>query len=441
MLQDGYVVVAGVSGGADSVCLLFLLCELASKGKIALEVVHVNHMIREEASDDCEFVRNLCRQFEERFGIEIRFHEAKADVRKLADENGISTEEAGRLVRYDAFRKVLAQRRGVIAVAHNANDRAETMLFNLFRGTGLRGIVGILPVNGDIIRPLLCVNRESIERFLNEEGISYVIDKTNLEDDYTRNKIRHNILNYATENISGKAVENMTNAANQVLSAEEYIDECAVKAAIRCTLEKEIGKIVINIEELKKEHPYIQSRVVYDAVSYVAGKRKDISGEHIRSVLNLLGGEGTKWINLIYGIKARKEYSRLIILKENSYVKSFNPEDEKSKVTMEVLTAFSPDDIPKENYTKWFDYDKISSVATVRNRKEGDYLVINKDMQTKSLQDYMVNEKIPKDKRDETLLLADGNHVMWVIGGRISEYYKVSEKTERVLEVKYEGEN
>lgn len=439
MVSPGDTIVVGVSGGADSVCLLFLLCEKVScsKNSFNIEVVHVNHMLRDTAKRDEDFVKSLCENLAKRFGINIPFHIANANVSEMAEKMGISTEEAGRMIRYDAMRKVLGDRQGKIAVAHHANDQAETMLFNLFRGSGIKGISGISEVNGNIIRPLLNVTREEIEEFLKEENLEYVVDETNLTDEYTRNKIRHHIIEYAEENIVNGAVMNMAKAAAQLRSADSFITECTLKAALRCTLLKEEGRIEINTSLLLKEHEYIVNHVLYDAISYVAGKKKDITSTHVSSVRNLLDTTGSKEVHLPYHVVAKKEYEKLCI----SLSEAAQIEEEEFSFDMRVLEKFRLEDIPKDIYTKWFDYDKISSVATVRTRKEGDYLMVNSDMNKKSLKSYFINEKVPKEKRDSIKLLADGSHIMWVIGMRISEYYKVDENTTRVLEVKYGRED
>jgi len=436
MLHEGDTIVVGVSGGADSVCLLFLLCEIAVEKKnfINIEVVHVNHMIRSTAERDALFVENLCREFSEKFGINIPCRIIKEDVIALSKDRHISVEEAGRLVRYEAMKAVLKNKQGRIAVAHHANDRAETMLFNLFRGTGLRGASGIQPVNDQIIRPLLILSRADIENFLNQNNLKYVTDETNLTDEYTRNKIRHNIIEYAQREICEGAVSNMNNAAEQFQLAEDFIKEYTLKVSLRSIYIKEEGRIVIDINELKKEHDYIIDRVLYEALVYVSEHRKDITHEHIRRMKLILESSGTKEISLPYEVYAKKEYDSLFIINRKYEAKD---NTEKYQIDMNVLTSFDRAMIPKDIYTKWFDYDKISSVATVRNRREGDYLVINSSMQTKSLKEYLINEKVPKDERDKFLLLADKDHIMWIIGMRISEYYKVTEDTKRVLEVRY----
>lgn len=438
MIHDGDTVVVGVSGGADSVCLLFLLCQFKAEGiyDIDIEVVHINHLIRPEAGEDARFVKNLCDDLGKRFGISLSYHLFEMDIHRMAKERGLSVEEAGRIFRYEKFREVLGNKKGSIAVAHHANDRAETMLFNLFRGSSLNGLSGIRAVNDDIIRPLISTEKSLIENFLKEEKLSYVTDATNLTDDYTRNKIRHNIIEYAQDNIIGSVVSNMNNAADQLSRAEDFILECVKKASLNCILEKEDGKIIINTIKLGNEHEYIIDRIIYDTITYVAKHKKDITSEHVKRVRLLLDTNGSKEVHLPYEVLALKEYDKLSIIKTNN-IDTLETNYDIDAVKMNVLTDFDINNIPNGLYTKWFDYDKITSVARVRTRKEGDYLVINSSLQKKLLKDYMINEKIPAKDRDNLLLLADGNHIMWIIGKRISEYYKVTDNTKRVLEVSY----
>ena len=198
-----------LSGGADSVCLFLMLCELAEEIDFHLAVVHVNHKIRPEAAADAAYVEELCKSRNIPFILEEK------DVKEYAREKHLSEEEAGREVRYQAFEEALGkygscsgekEGQGRIAVAHNANDRAETMLFHLFRGTGLTGAGGIRAVRGHIVRPLLCLRREEIEEYLGKKGVFFCIDRTNLEDTYTRNRIRNHILPFAEKEICAGAI-------------------------------------------------------------------------------------------------------------------------------------------------------------------------------------------------------------------------------------------
>ena len=442
MLNSCEAIVVGVSGGADSVCLLFLLCEIITSNpkyrNISIEVVHVNHMIRDNADEDAAFVKSMCERLEQRFGNSIVYHLVKVDIPLMASTMKLSCEEAGRMARYDAFNKVAEGKNAVIAVAHNANDRAETMLFNMFRGSRLRGLRGIVPVSDNIIRPLLDCTREEIEKFAAEEGLEFVTDETNLTDDYSRNKIRHNILQYATQNINLSSVQNLCNTAKSIEKVQDFLD-CHTRIAVdNCVEEKEEKKVVINLDKLKGEHEYLTDAVLYEMFAYVAQRKKDISSVHIESIKKLINCEGSKTINLPYEVMVKKEYSRLYIY-QGGESDCFC--EKKGKFRTRILESFSMNDIPNDTYTKWFDYDKIATAVDARFRQEGDYLVINEEQNTKTLKEYMINEKIPKDQRDSIPILADGNHVMWVVGYRISEYYKVSENTGRVLEVNYVRED
>ena len=192
MINPGDTVIAGVSGGADSTCMLLSLLEYKKIVDFDLKVVHINHLIRKEAKEDADFVGKIC----EKEGISFTCFED--DVEKIAKELGMSVEEAGRKVRYEHFREI-AKDTGKIAVAHNKNDVAETVLFNIFRGTGLEGLSSLEPVNGQIIRPLLGVTRKEIEEYLKTLNQEFCTDCTNNENEYARNKIRNVILPFAED--------------------------------------------------------------------------------------------------------------------------------------------------------------------------------------------------------------------------------------------------
>ncbi|MDI3312535.1 MAG: tRNA lysidine(34) synthetase TilS, partial [Thermoanaerobacterium sp.] len=205
MIEKGDKIVIGVSGGPDSICLLNLLLEMKEKYELKLYVVHVNHMLRgADADSDALFVKNVCK------GINIPFFLFKEDVRKYAEEKGLSEEAAGREIRYNAFSEVLKKVGGdKIAIAHNKNDVAETILLNILRGAGTAGLVGIKPVNGYIIRPLIRTTRDEILDYLTSKDLGYVIDATNKEDVYRRNRIRLKLIPFIEENFDIDIVENL----------------------------------------------------------------------------------------------------------------------------------------------------------------------------------------------------------------------------------------
>ena len=448
MVEPGDVVITGVSGGADSVCLLLVLQKLAAELSISIEAVHINHGIRTEAARDAEFVRRLC---EDRG---IPFHLVCADVETQAKQEKMSTEEMGRKIRYEAFRQILGERKGRIAVAHNSNDRAETMLFHLFRGTGLAGVCGIRPVQGEIIRPLLFLERKEIEQWLQEQEISFCTDATNLGDDYTRNRIRHHILSYAEAEIVHGATANMNRAAKQLQEADEYVMRQTLAAVKRCCVFTEHPKAAsVKLSLLQKEDPFIQKRLLFYTVCEIAGRKKDITEAHIQSIYKLLQGTGSKECMLPYQVHVYKQYEWVKIEKSEaergiSQAKYMElpefPVDIPSvmdvpglgRVEFRTFPCEKSQIIPQKTYTKWFDYDKITKIMCLRPRQAGDYLTVNQQMGRKSLQDYFVDQKIPKENRNSLYVLAMDHHVVWVPGLRISEYFKITEQTEHVLQVK-----
>lgn len=520
MIVPGDTVIAGVSGGADSVCLFLMLAELMKEIEFKLVVVHVNHGIRAEAVQEAEFVRQLC---EDR---KIPFILVEENIKEYARTERISEEEAGRKVRYRAFEEAVKKyagnnlshgnnpsrgnrlSAGKIAVAHNANDRAETMLFHLFRGTGLAGAGGIRPVRDNIIRPILCLQRREIEEYLREKQMTFCIDRTNLEDTYTRNRIRNHILPYAEKEICQGAVGHMCETADILLETESYIAEQTEKAYANCILGENEDSLVLDVNRIKEETPFIRKQIILKALERLTQKRKDITSLHIKAILELFDKNGTKETMLPYGLTVRKEYNRLI-LQEKSMTEATvetvtetaaeatagmtagaiteTAADAATGITIEAdgkknVQIWVPDemeegrlyemmipglgiadialyskeasrdndvnpwnflekskDIPEKTCTKWFDYDRITKSLIFRTRETGDYLTINKNMSKKTLKDYMIGEKIPKYLRGSLYILTDGSHVLWVPGYRISEYYKITEDTKRILQVQLRG--
>ncbi len=474
MLKPGDRVVAGISGGADSVCLLFVLLEWSKRVPMQLAVVHVNHGIRKEASQDAAYVEGLCREYK------LPFYLVEENVRQKAIADKCSEEEMGRRVRYEAFARV-AQEFGAdkIAVAHNSNDRSETMLFHLFRGSGIKGLSSIQPLRENIIRPILCLERSEIESYLKKKGISYCEDATNQTDDYTRNRIRHHILPYVEKEIVQGCVRHMTQTAEMLSEAEDYLEQQTAAALEQC-VHKQEADCEVSVSVLLQLHPAIQKRVLHTLVKSISPEQKDISYVHIQDLLGLFTGEGNRQVSLPFGICGRREYDKVILYRKKSVKKNSEkshteesrtsmikesvlqqelrimlPEEDdfpdsgnwQTEVTLEdgrkiCFSMIKPTklfgEIPQNKYTKWFDYDKIERYVEIRYRQTGDYLTItdgNGNMLHKSLKDYMISQKIPRTQRDSIPLITEGKHVLWLPGYRISEFYKVSENTKRILQV------
>ncbi len=442
MLNDGDRIVVGVSGGADSVCLLKLLCEMKAYYNIELIAVHINHGIRgKEAERDKNFTIGIC----EEWGVECRVYDY--DIPKLASMRGTTEEETGRDVRYETFRSLLKEENyNKIAVAHNMGDNCETILFNLCRGSELKGLGGIEAVRNEIIRPLLNTSRDDIEAYLRENGIKYIVDSTNLSNDYGRNKMRNVIIPYLEENINSKAIEHIVDAGMSALEAYEYLEYQTDNAIKKYNVDEEYGLISAKIME---EPKLIVKRIIRRVLVCQAGRLKDITAVHIKSVMSLFDMEVSKSVNLPYNLKAVRTYEGVRISKNDKKIVSENidfiPEENVEygingkmnlKMTVySVKTGKKVNEIQEKMYTKCFDYDKIKDTLRIRNRLMGDYFIADKNGSRKKLKDYFINEKVPKEDRDEIVLVADGSHILWVIGYRISEYYKVTDATTRVLQI------
>jgi tRNA(Ile)-lysidine synthase len=458
MIEQGDRIVVGVSGGADSVCLLYALYKLFAESDIALTAVHVNHGLRgEEADRDEQFVRTLCQR------LGIPFLSFTCNIRELAIMEGLTEEEAGRNARYQTFLQVCEQQKcNKIAVAHNKNDSAETILFHLFRGTSIKGLTGIEPVRvihsgfGDItiIRPLLCVERKEIEAYLCKEAIPYQIDSTNLTEDYSRNKIRNRILNYATEEINSGAVGNINEAALKLREALDYIEH-NVNLRYHMLVRQEEKAFLITANELSKEAIVIQKGVIRKIMEELCGSLKDLEAKHIDAVLDLMNKQVGKYVNLPYGMIARRDYEEISFYLDTKEAPNcsvtmgikpmpvaipgtINLPQIRKRLETNIIRYEKNNTIPKSSCMKWFDYDKIENAVEIRTRREGDYIQINGKGGHKKLKDYFIDRKIPKDQRDSQILITDGNHIMWIpgTGDRISEKYKVDEKTTKVLLMK-----
>ena len=444
MLSEGAGVLVGLSGGADSVALLEVLWALREHWKIRIAAVHVHHGVRQEAWQDVELCKNLCAE------KEIAFYCEYADVPKLAREWGLSVEEAGRKVRYMLFEKYRQQLElDFIAVAHHQNDQAETMLFQLFRGSGLRGLSGIPVQRGCIIRPLAGVSRLEIEEYLESRQQDYVVDATNLTDVYTRNKIRQHILPLAEE-IAPGAIENMNRAGAQLREIQEFMQEQAESFLEKNSQREQNSEALhIQVAALKVVHPALQKAVIMTAIEQAFHSRRDITEKHVEAIRDLLNKGGEKVVNLPKAGVVIKTYERLTFLQKTATEECASLVFEQLEIRpnatyvlsdgrilkTELILENKMQNIPKSDCLKWFDYDKISGALALRNRTKGDFLTINEEGARKKLQDYLVNEKVPKNVRDELLVLADGQHIVWVPGMRISAYYKVTEQTQRILQV------
>lgn len=460
MLNEGDTLLAAVSGGADSMCMLDLLIRYCAEHDIRLGVVHVNHGFREEAQSEAEYVSGFCDARDIPFYL------------KAIEPGSISkTEEAARIRRYELISEVAADYGyEKVALAHNERDRAETMLFNMFRGTGISGLTGIRPVREMYIRPIMCLDRGDIEAHLQTEGIAYCTDRTNLEDDYARNRIRHHIIT-GSESINERSVHHMNELAEDIGDICDLIRDLASDACEQAVISTDDHReYSIRIEDYTKQRPVIRSELIRMIILDMTPHLKDITREHIRSIDELAYRETNGRVDLPYGIRAYREYDHIRIISDESK-DAEDPASSRGENTYREI-QISPDNLsaggepvivrtddgseirfsvsdaevtPKagelksaDKYTKRFDYDKIKGLMTLRYRGPGDQIVIDEAGHEKKLSRYMIESKIPERLRDSIPILAAGSDVIWIIGYRDSCAYRIDAGTQRILEVTVE---
>ncbi len=465
MINPGDRVLAAVSGGADSMCMLDVLLNLADTIGYEIGVVHVNHGFRPEAADEAEYVGQFC---EERG---IPFY-----LKEIIPGSCEPTEEAARIRRYELLLETArAEGYNRIALAHNAQDLAETVLFNMFRGTGITGLAGIRPVRDMYIRPVLCLTREEIEEHLDVKGIRYCTDSTNLTDDYSRNRIRHRILPEANE-INAAATAHIDALACDVAEVCDYIAGQTADAYGKVVLtgpetggadlpedmdpvnRVSEGVVTIDIAGFSILPGVIRTEVLRKAVSGMTPHLKDITREHLLSVDRLCSADTGAGVDLPYGIRAYREYGTLRIENGGRGVSDFSEEiDITSLRDDEPLTVALPGcgtlcfaligTVPghagemvrlANKYTKLFDYDKIGKSLTIRTRREHDSIIIDSAGHTKQISRLMIDNRIPGRIRDEMYLLADDSDIIWIIGDRDSYGYRIGPDTGSVLKITLE---
>ena len=287
LIENGDRLVLGVSGGPDSIAMLNILNDIRNDKKLHIEfdiiVAHVNHLIREEAKDDERFVKDFCKR------INVPFYSKSIDVQKVANNNKIGTEEAGRNARYDFFDEVLAKTNSnKIAIAHNKNDKVETMIMNILRGSGTTGLKGIEPIkNNKYIRPLIECERSEIEEYCAQNNIEPRIDRTNFENIYTRNKIRNVVIPYIKKEFNPNIIKTMDRLSELVKEEDEYLENTVKSKYKELILEEKEKEYIMNLKEFNKLEKVIKSRLLLYTISRLLGTTKGIEKIHIEDIIKL----------------------------------------------------------------------------------------------------------------------------------------------------------
>ena len=448
-IEKGTMVLMGVSGGSDSVALLSIMDELKDELEIELGVIHVEHGIRgQESCDDAAFTERLC----ESRNIPCKI--VSVDVPKYKEETSTSEEEAARILRYKVFEDEIKRveafgRKCLLAVAHHKEDNAETILLQMVRGTGLKGLSGLDPVRDKIIRPLLVLSKSDILGYLSTIGQEYRTDSTNSDKEIQRNLMRLDIFPLLGK-INSKATEHINECANSVREAEEYLSEVAGEWLL--DNKSEDGSIdAPRLAELKK---VLGTQIILEWLRDTKNYGKDISRKQIEAIWNMSSGPDGKVISLPGKMAVKKSHNRMAYIKDPGKNKiiiggsGFDVVVRKPEIgetisvstpdATYIISAFCNDkvaEIPHIKYTKWFDYDRISTDLHFRSKMPGDYFVIDASGKSQLFRRYCINEKIPSEKRDKITLFAEKNHVYWAVGYRIGCDAEIIDETSKILEI------
>ena len=303
MIENGEKVVLAVSGGPDSICMLDILNDIKNDETIDINfeivVAHVNHMIRKEAEEDEKYVKKYCEE------KQIEFYSKSIDVQKMANNNKIGIEEAGRKARYDFFDEILERTNAQkIAIAHNKNDKVETVLMHILRGSGINGLKGIEAKRGKYIRPLIECERNEIEEYCTEKNLQPRIDKTNFENEYTRNKVRNLLIPYIQKEFNPNLIQTIDRLSNLVAEEEKYMDKQVENAYKEMLISESKNEIQLQLKTFNIQEKVIKSRIILYTITRLFGNSKGLEKIHIEDIIKLCSNNiGNKYLTPNKNIK------------------------------------------------------------------------------------------------------------------------------------------
>jgi tRNA(Ile)-lysidine synthase len=443
MLEKGDSVLVALSGGPDSVALLYLISQLNDEYELRVGAAHLDHAIRKNSSRDVEFCRALCTRLRARHALPLRFFSKRVDVPALARRRKISVEEAGRATRYGYFES-LAEKGGYnkIATGHTLDDTAETVIFNLVRGSGLQGLAGIPAVRGKIIRPLIECEKSELLKFLIEKKIEYRKDPTNAISAYSRNKIRNKIIPMLFD-INPAARKNIARFAEIVAEELEYIRLSSVSAYNLAVLRGDKTKIVLDLELLERYHKSLRKKVLEEAFRRLNDTpSSSLTSGALGRALGIIDGKSGGRSPLVPGIYIEKSSGRIAIIKGITGGRS-------AKLKMPgvtgplangicLRTSLEPKGTAREfditNKSAYLDRDKAKGLI-VRFWKQGDKIKPLGMRGHRLLSDIFIDKKIPEFERESIPLVVSRGRIAWVAGVMISDDFKITGTTNEVLKI------
>jgi tRNA(Ile)-lysidine synthase len=439
LLKKGDRVLVALSGGPDSVALLYGLVALKTEYKLKLYTAHLNHQLRgAESERDEKFAKELA------LDLGLRFFSKRVDVKKKARKEKMSIEEAAREVRYK-YLEQLAEKIGAakIALGHQADDQAETFLMRLVRGAGAAGLSGI-PVKRDkIIRPLIQIKRDEVESFLKANRIPFRLDSSNYLTDFNRNRIRLKLLPVIKKEFNPLIVDSLNRAADIISFQQEYIQKTSEQILKRFG-KKRKGKIIIDAKKFARYHTCLKREMIRLCINNLGGDISRLPFELVERALSLIGRKKSgKRVELDKGLWFEVGGSELAFFRkeEKGFIRSIKLpgitilKDQNLMVKSRLQNGRSSrESLSLQNQNvSLLDWDKLAPPFAVRSRREGDKFRPLGMKGTKSVADFLIDAKVPRHSRDQVPVLTSKGRIVWLVGFRISDYFKVTRKTKKVL--------
>ncbi len=416
LISYGDSIICAVSGGADSVCMLNILLGIKEEFNLKLFVAHLNHGLRgDEALRDEHFVEVLCKKHS------LPFYKKYVDINALSKELKVSCEEAGRIARYDFFDELKISLGAVkVSTAHNKNDNVETVLMRILRGTDLRGLSGISCFNdNNVIRPILCLSRTEIEEYLKCKGLDFVTDSTNSENDFTRNKIRNDLIPKLTNEYNQSFTDVFSSNIELYKEANSFIDEYVNNEFSR-VIKKEPYSFQSDVNLLLTINPYIVKRIIKKAVFELSDL--NISNSLCDIIFNSLKNKTPVSVNKNVDFYVKYETAYFIYKNSNSQDFFYNISGFGKYYIPEISSYIEVSEGNKnisynDKNTIYLDAERINPNFVLRNRQNGDKMHLS-NCGTKKLKDILIDEKIPSFLRDKIPVLLYDNKIIWLCGVR-----------------------
>ncbi|WP_422485653.1 tRNA lysidine(34) synthetase TilS [Gudongella sp. DL1XJH-153] len=439
LLEDTETVLAAISGGPDSMAMLYSLYELRQEYGIRILVAHVNHGVRGEfAKRDQDFVQAISN------GLGLDYYTTDVDMVAYGKEHKMTSEEAGRLLRYDFFRKILKENGGGrIAIAHNKNDQAETVLHRIIRGTGLDGLRAMTMINGDVIRPLLNIGRDDIESFIEEKGIKTVEDHTNLQTVYTRNKIRLELIPYLRDNFNPNIVDSLYRLSEIAQSDLGVLDQEMEKKYNLIVKKRTNNSIIFKGEAFMEQDEGTARRIIRKALLNLLGNLEGFGEIHIQNAIDLFrSGVTGKSVDLGRDASAIVSYDDLIIrigkAQSQKMDKTILEIGENRLPGWKLIVSLQEADLisDKGEFSNLhIDRDKVQGNIFIRPREDGDRIKPLGMEGTKKVKDIFIDNKIPREERNNIPIIGDKKGIIWIPGNAISRDYRVDSNTRSILKI------